>query len=288
MADPPSRVDAEPAPHAFDLATSVTAVGGGAWKATVDPGWTVGGRPNGGYLLALAARAALDPAGEAGAAGHPDPLAVSAHFLAPPAAGAAELLVAPLRAGRSLSTLRVSLSQEDRHCLEALVTAGRLDGVEPAWRASGPPELPPPEACVRGRSELPGGVRVAILDHLDLRLDPATAGWAVGRPAGRLEMRGWVRFQDGRPPDSLALLQIVDALPPTSFELGIAAWAPTVELTAYVRQRPAAGWLRCTVRGRLLRGGWFDEEAEVWDTEDALVAQSRQLAGARAPAPPTR
>jgi Thioesterase-like superfamily len=79
------------------------------------------------------------------------------------------------------------------------------------------------------------------------------------------------------------LLQVVDALPPASFELGIQAWAPTVELTVYVRCLPARGWLACVVRGQLWQGGWFDEEAEVWDADGRLVAQSRQLAGARRP-----
>lgn len=125
-------------------------------------------------------------------------------------------------------------------------------------------------------------VPVPILDHIDVRLDPATAGRAFGRPARRAEMRGWVRFHDGRPPDPLALLQAVDALPPASFELGVMAWAPTVELTAYIRRQPAPGWRACVARSRLLDGGWFDEEAEVWDQRGALVAQSRQLAGARA------
>jgi acyl-CoA thioesterase len=287
MADPLPRPSTPRAPYTFDVATGVVAAGDGAWTATIDPGWGIGDRPNGGYLLALAARAALAASGP-GETAHPDPLAVSAHFLTAPAAGPAELAVTPLRAGRSVSTLRVSLAQGGRNRLETLVTAGRLDPAEPAWRASGPPDLPPPDACVPGRAELPGGIRVPILNHLDVRLDPATAGWAVGRPAGRLEMRGWVRFHDGRPPDPLALLQVVDALPPASFELGIAAWAPTVELTAYVRRPPAAGWLRCVVRGSLVQGGWFDEEAEVWDARDALVAQARQLAGARAPVPPAR
>jgi hypothetical protein len=27
-----------------------------------------------------------------------------------------------------------------------------------------------------------------------------------------------------------------------------------------------------------LRGGWFDDEAEVWDSAGRLVAQSRQIA----------
>ena len=98
--------------HAFDLATAVRG-GPGSWKATVDEGWTIGDRPNGGYLLALATRAAL------GEVDHPHPLAVSAQFLAPPAAGPAELEVVPLRAGRSLSTARVTLSQDGRPQLEA-------------------------------------------------------------------------------------------------------------------------------------------------------------------------
>jgi acyl-CoA thioesterase len=262
--------------HAFDLATAVRG-GPGSWTARIDPGWTVGDRPNGGYLLALATRAAL------GAVDHPHPLAVSGQFLAPPAVGPAELEVVPLRAGRSLSTARVTLAQDGRPLLVALVGAGELDaGAAPDWqRPVGPPALPPVEQCVRGRPEAPGRIRANILDHLDVRLDPATTGSFAGRPSGRLEMRGWVRFHDGRPPDPLALLQAVDALPPTSFELGIPAWAPTVELTVYLRGLPAPGWLACVARGQLWRDGWFDEDAEVWDAAGRLVAQGRQLAGAR-------
>jgi acyl-CoA thioesterase len=280
MPEHASPAAAERAPYDFDLATAVRAAGDGrGYGATIDPGWTIGGRPNGGYLLAIATRAALAEAA------HPDPFAISTHFLAPPAAGPATVAVERLRAGRTVSVLRARLEQEDGACLEALVTAGKLDTAEPHWRAGSPPELPPPDQCVQGTPEGPGGVRVSILEHLDVRIDPATSGWAVGKPSGRLEIRGWVRFHDGRPPDPLALLQVVDALPPVSFELGIMAWAPTIELTAYVRRPPAPGWLACVVSGRLLQGGWFDEETEVWDEQGALVAQSRQLAGARAPRP---
>jgi acyl-CoA thioesterase len=264
--------------HAFDLATAVRG-GPDRWEALVDGGWGVGDRPNGGYLLALATRAALQ------AVDQPHPIAVSAHFVAPPVAGPAELAVTRLRAGRSLSTTRVTLVQEQRPRLEALVSAGTLDlNGTPAWqRAPEPPTLPPVAECISGRPELPDGVRVGLLDHVDIRIDPATTGWATGSPSGRLEMRGWVRFRDGRGADPLGLLQMVDALPPASFELGIQAWAPTVELTVYVRGLPAPGWLACVVRGQLWQDGWFDEEAEVWDAGGHLVAQSRQLAGARPP-----
>jgi Thioesterase-like superfamily len=263
----------------FDLATAVRH-GPDAWSAVVDPGWGFADRPNGGYLLALVTRAAL------AALERPHPLAVSAHFVSPPEAGPAELAVVPLRAGRSLATARVGLVQDGRPRLEALVTAGRLDpAAAPGWQAPGGPALPPVAACLPAEPQPPGGVRVGLLDHLDLRLDPATAGWFRGRPGGRLEMRGWVRFRDGRQPDALALVQAVDALPPTSLEIGLPGWAPTVELTVLVRGLPAAGWLACTVSGRLWQDGWFDEEAEVWDERGRLVAQSRQLAGARPPRP---
>jgi acyl-CoA thioesterase len=264
---------------AFDLATAVRG-GPERWLGEVDPGWAVAGRPNGGYLLAMVTRAALEVVGQ------PDPLAVSAHFLSPSEPGAAEVEVRRLRAGRSLSTARASLAQGGEARLEALVTAGRIDPeAAPGWRrATGPAGLPPVEACVPAQPELPGGMRANLLDHVELRMDPATIGWFAGRPSGRLEVRGWVRFSDGRDPDPLALLQVVDALPPSSFDLGLPTWAPTVALSVYLRGRPAPGWLACVLRGQLWQGGWFDEDAEVWDSAGRLVAQARQFAGAR-PAP---
>ena len=126
---------------------------------------------------------------------------------------------------------------------------------------------------------------VPLLNHLELRLDPATTGWFAGRPGGSLDMRGWVRFGDGRPADPLALIQMADALPPSSFDLGLPGWAPTVALSVYLRGLPASGWLACVVRGQLWQGGWFDEQAEVWDSAGRLVAQARQFAGARPAAP---
>ena len=65
-----------------------------------------------------------------------------------------------------------------------------------------------------------------MLDRLDLRLDPATAGWAAGRPSGLGQIRGWLRLADGREPDPLMLLLAADALPPVAFDLGLSGWTP--------------------------------------------------------------
>lgn len=233
----------------------------------------MGDRPNGGTMLALLARAGV------AALPHDHPVSVSGHFLRAPKVGPAEVAVEVLRQGRSLASARARLEQDGAPCLEALVTAATLP---PTPTVQGqppqPPELPPVEECVPGRSELPGGVRVSLLEHVDLRLDPRTVGWFVGKPSGRLEMRGWVRMRDGSAPDPYVLLQMADALPPAVFNVGPLGWAPTVELTAHVRGLPVPGWLRVAVSGRLLADGWFDESVEVWDSSDALVATAVQLA----------
>jgi hypothetical protein len=91
-------------------------------------------------------------------------------------------------------------------------------------------------------------------------------------------MRGYFRLRDDRDPDALVLALAADGLPPVVFGLGATGWAPTVELTWHMRAIPAKGPLAVATRARHVSGGWFDEEAEVWDSAGRLVAQSRQLA----------
>jgi hypothetical protein len=114
--------------------------------------------------------------------------------------------------------------------------------------------------------------------NVRLRFDPATTGWRRGEPSGQPEMRGYFSLRQDRDPDALVLALAVDSLPPVVFGLGATGWAPTVELTWYMRAVPVAGPLRVTATGRQVSGGWFDADAEVWDAAGRLVAQSRQLA----------
>jgi hypothetical protein len=51
-----------------------------------------------------------------------------------------------------------------------------------------------------------------------------------------------------------------------------------VQLTWHMRAVPCPGPLAVGARARHVGGGWFDEEAEVWDAAGRLVAQSRQIA----------
>jgi acyl-CoA thioesterase len=272
----------------FDTGTAVAARTGesGVYDAELGAGWGIGGGINGGLLLALAGRALQSELAGDGDDGHPDPLAISAYYLTPGAPGPAVLRTSVVRRGRAVSTGQVSLSQPtadgEVERIRVLATYGALDG-DPTTSAV-PPELPPPEECVTSAQAPPAFLKQAsLLERLDLRLDPATTGWAVGKPSGNGVIRGWLRMKDGREPDPLLLLLAVDALPPVAFELGLPGWTPTLELTAHVRARPAPGWLRVQLVNRTLTGGFLEEDAEVWDSQGRLVALSRQLARAATP-----
>jgi hypothetical protein len=254
-----------------------------SYDIELDASWSIGTKPHGGYLLSTMAGLALDD-------DHPHPMAISAHYVASPDAGPATVEVERLRTGRRGASSRIRLAQESIR-VEALMSAGRWSpDADITWSTAAPPVLPPVDDCPRAPAEGPTGLRVWQLDHCELRIDPATAMWALGAPSGHPEVRAWIRRDDGNDPSLLDLIVFADALPPVTFDLGLMGWVPTLELTVLIRALPAPGWIRAVQKARLLQDGWLDEECELWDSEDRLVAQARQLAGYRVPddwTPPT-
>jgi acyl-CoA thioesterase len=252
----------------FDDVTAIRRRGTSTtYDTDLHSGWAIGGKPNGGYLLATVARAACDVVDTT------HPLAVSAHYLRAPSGGPAELRTEVVRHGRRVSTSRATLWQDDKPCIDALVTSGELHHADADWTAAAPPDMPAPEDCVDGANP---HFAVELFDHVELRADPATAPFPT--PTGEALVRFWFRLRDGSDPDVFSLLLAVDAGPPTVFNLSRYGWAPTVELTVLLRGLPAPGWLLVQAQTRLLADGWFDEEATAWDSTGRLVAQSRQLA----------
>ena len=265
---------------AFDEATAVDPDGDGWYRVRLDERFAiflpdqVTAAVNGGVLMATVLRAVLDTSP------HPHPVATSAHFLRVARLEPARVQVTWLKQGRTAATARATLIQDDRPVLETTVTTGSLgqpgDG-GPSWTGK-PPPLPPIEQCAGFTMRAESAAFAGYAGQVDLRLDPATTGWLHGEPARVPEMRGYFSLREDRDPDAYLLALAVDALPPVVLGLGPFGWSPTVELTWHMRAVPAPGPLRIATRGRHVSGGWFDEEAEVWDSADRLVAQSRQIA----------
>jgi hypothetical protein len=273
----------------FDQAVSVTTRPDDptTYDGELGAGWQIGAGVNGGLLLAVMGNALRTTF--VGQSGHVDPVTITAYYLSASRPGPAAVHTEVVRTGRSMSTGSASLSQlEDGRPVErirALATYGDLSalpsGPGDVHTTATPPDLPPPEECVSAADAPPDFMEQAgLLRRLDLRLDPACVGWATGKPSGRGLIQGWLKLADPREPDPLMLLLAVDALPPVTFDLGKFGWTPTLELTVHLRARPAPGWLRVVHSTRNYAGGFLEEDAEVWDSEDRLVAQSRQLARA--------
>jgi acyl-coenzyme A thioesterase PaaI-like protein len=268
----------------FEDATTV-AGGEGFYTAELDPMWTVGGNPHGGYLLALMARAAIAADDDAS---HPHPLAASAVYLSPPSVGPATVTVEVLRRGRLASQIRAQLRQQDRVHVDVQFTLGRLDpDTEPYRSYYPPPDVAPFDQCRRGSTDPRGtGVHVGMLDMVDQRLDMSSLGKhdkADPNPyrGGSGELRGWVGFADGTPFDPVSLLYVVDSFPPATFTIGTVGWVPTMTLTAYIRALPSPGSLRMRQRVGMLAGNLADQVCEVWDGRGRLVAQATQLDAVR-------
>jgi hypothetical protein len=263
-------------------------LGEGGWVGRIEPHWNIGTNPNGGYTLALAARGML------AACQRPDPLTITAHYVAPPAMG--PVLVRPeiVRTGRRYATVAASMVQDERELIRLLGAFGDLEAQEgPTRIGAAMPSIAAPEDCVR-MLDLPdwGGGRPMpeVMGRYDLRLDPAcqwvrshTDGEApiTAAPDGSvppLEVTGWTRFADGSPPSVLGLLAMADAFPPTMVGHGNVGWVPTIELTVHLRRRPAPGWILGAFTTRFLIDGLLEQDGELWDSAGRLVALCRQMA----------
>jgi len=255
----------------FDAATAVRRVADGRYQADLDGDFAFADALNGGYLMAVLLRAAVD------ASPHPHPIATRENYLRVATPGPAEIIVEPRKTGRTVATSRVTLLQDGKPAVDLQVTTGTLDPDAPIdWAAEPAQRLPPVEDCVKFDSGRRSGPVFA--DQVDMRFAPALMGWLDGKPSGRLEAGAYFRLPDGTDADPFVLAMAVDALPPVALNAGGKGWAPTVELTWHLRALPAPGWLELIGGGRLLSDGWFDEEVEVFDSTGKLVAQSRQIA----------
>ena len=245
----------------FDRQIAISPQGDETWSADLAQGWSVGGGLNGGYLLAVVGNALRHAFPD-----KPDPIAVSAYYLSAAEAGPATVHVDVRREGGSLATAAAELRQGDSTRITALATFGDLGSLGDDVRTTATePDMPPPDECVPNTMAPPEVRAIApLMDRFDMRFHPDHIGWAVGEPSGNGVLSAWFRLIDDRDPDPVSLLMVVDALPPVTFDLGMPGWAPTLELTAHVRARPAPGWLKVRHRTRNMAGGMFEEDCEVW------------------------
>lgn len=245
--------------------------------------WTIGPKVHGGAMLALCANAARIAVGGAPDGPH-QPVAVSGSFLRAPDPGPMELVTSIRKRGRRISLVDVELNQGDRTAVRAAITVGEPEHHAPPLLSFNPvvplmtPEPPP------GLEPIGAGHPMEHIVHLahgcDIR--PALTTLGPRSDGGPPVIEMWVRPKD-TVPDVLFALLCGDVSAPVTFAVNRTGWAPTVQLTAYLRAVPADGWLRVICTTVQIGQDWFDEDHTVVDCEGRIVVQSRQLAMVPAP-----
>ncbi len=248
------------------------------WRGHLCDDWCIGPVPNGGYVLAVAARALSE------ALPHRDPLTINAYYIASPDLGPIECHIEVLRRGGSTSFAMVKMVQEG--VLKVQITAAytELHLLKGETRiTAGAPAIPGFDECVG----VPGPVDVIkVRKYTTMRVVPGMERSFLGEPTGNAYWDGWLEFKDldkaERPVDLFELLYFTDAFPPPVFNYyGPVGWVPTLELNVQIRAKPQAGPIQCHFEMRYLTNGVLEEDGTLWDCAGNIVALSRQTAKLR-------
>lgn len=266
--------------HPFTDLTTVTVINDGRFSATIDPLWTIGPKVHGGAMMAVCAAAAQRSIGESADVA---PVALSANYLNAPDPGEVILTTTLRKRGRQVSLVDVELSQGGKAAVTCSVTLGPLDAKPPRHQlplAAGAMPAEPPSGAVRVTAAHPLGQVVHVAQGCDMRIDadtPFLTG-SEGEPVTRMWLRPFAADEADAQTAMLFALMIGDITPPVTMNRGHFGWTPTVQLTTYLRRKPAPGWLRVMAHSTVLGDTWFEEDHVILDANGDVVVQSRQLA----------
>jgi acyl-CoA thioesterase len=165
--------------------TAVERVAPGRHRAALSPDWAAWG-PNGGYVAAIALRAALAESRL------PRPASFQCHFIALGEFAPVEIEVTKLGGSRRAESLRVELVQKDRLLLVANVwtTDDALSGYVHDFAEA--PDVARPDA-LRGYQDLAGD-EYAQWYPMWRSIEGRPLAWR--EPPGRPEWKTWLRFTD--------------------------------------------------------------------------------------------
>ena len=242
----------------------------GRYRSTLSQDWAVWG-PNGGYVAAIALRAALAESRL------PRPASFHCHFLAVGEFAPVELRVTSLGGSKRAESLRVEVAQNGRALIVASVwmVDDGLSGFAHDFASA--PEIAKP-AALRSYGELAGD-EYAQWYPIWRSIEGRPLAWR--QPPGEPEWRTWLRFTDTEVPDRAA-----DALrqlfwldfPGWNATIAAHAWpfrylTPNLDLTVQFHAfAPEAEWILADGVVPLAQDGLIGCSARLWTEGGRLLA----------------
>jgi len=267
-----------------------TAVEGadGHYRARLSRDWEIWG-PNGGYVAAIALRAA------GAATALPRPASFAGHFLSVADFDAVDLRVTPLRTAKRAASLRVSMTQRGRAIFEAVVWA-TADGEGLQHDSTALPPVPlPPQLKPMEELMTPEELQQRYRFWHNFEVRPIDyVPWTKRLPGAPI-WREWYRFRpsasyDDPFADAARLLLLVDTMgwpaacrahPPNNGYV-----APSLDVNVqFHRQAPDREWLLADASAPVAAHGLIGTQARVWSDDGRLLASGGSQLLCR-PAPP--
>lgn len=240
----------------------------GIFHATLSRDWELCG-PSGGYIAAIALRA-VGAVAEVGT-----PASMHCHFLSVPHFAGVELMVNALKRGRRSESFNVSMSQDGKPILEAMVrTVADAAGYE--HQAHEAPRVPAPELLATYRELHPESADVPFWKNVEHR--PADRRGGMGEATRAYE---WIRYRpqacfDDPYVDAARSLIALDSFSwPAAKRTHPGGGYVALNLDASVwfhRFSADSAWLLvdhdCPIAGR----GLMSVNGRVWDRDGRLLA----------------
>lgn len=259
----------------YEADTEVTKLRDGCYRATLDSGWWVGAGPNGGYLNAILLHACEAEIGDASRVCR----SFTTHFLSRAVEGDVELAVVLERTGRSMSSVRVTMTQSDRTIALAL-GAFSTSREGPTFTDVSMPDVPSPDVV-----SAPGfdpKIPDSAIPEMARRYEQK---WVIGARAfsggEQARIGGWIRLPEGELVDAAVLAAFADAWMPAMFSRVGGPWGiTTVDLTVHIRSLPRDGhdgWCFVEFQSTASLDGFCEEDGIIWSSDGTLLAHTRQL-----------
>ena len=243
-----------------------------------DSNYFVGNTPHGGYLMAIMHKALVT------CLPHSTAISSSVQYLERIEAKTIQINIDILKISRGSSSGIVKLTQDNKVCA---VFIGTCSDFEHMKGFDGLPSSLPEifndfseESYVKlNYDKISKGFTPSFIQQLKCKVHPDHAWWdrdtdnkyAEARCSAYLEMEGGL-------PDQFCLSFYSDILPPVvSNKYGALGWIPTITLTTHIRQMPTTNILYADFKATDINKGYFEQDCNIWDLNNNLVASSRQL-----------
>jgi len=262
----------------FQNALVLEVISRNTYKVNPDSRYFVGKTPHGGYLNALMHKALIS------SVPHSVAISSSIQYLNRIEAKDIILEVEVFKISIGSSSGIVKLIQDNKICSVFNAICSDFDhmkgfnGLE-----TNPPDIfrdmPIEKYKELNYDKVSPGLTPSFMLQLNCKIHPRHAWWDRDINENNAEARcsSYMKL-DGGIPDQFALSFYVDVAPPVvSNKYGPLGWIPTYSLSTHIRQMPTTEIVFADFVAKDINKGYFEQDCNIWDLNENLVASSRQL-----------